>query len=276
MMKSGPRPLSRDKPVTLWRDIPEPIHLNTGEQGTGQKESIMLSLRAVNHYYGDRHTLWNIDLDLPTGECICLIGAPGTGKTTLINCITGRLPVHSGSMLWETKGLPPEDLLSKSADGRSALGISYVSPEQRLFSQLSVEENLRIAMVAAGEPNKRLSPMVYELFPALYSLRQTRAADLPDDTQQQLALARALVNNPRLLILDEPTNGRGTGFIHDLGNIVQRLTRDFGLTVLLVEQRLSFIRRVADKFCLLHRGRSVAQGELSQLDDSMVANWINP
>ena len=77
-MKSGPRPLSRDKPVTLWRDIPEPIHLNTGEQGTGQKESIMLSLRAVNHYYGDRHTLWNIDLDLPTGECICLIGAPGT------------------------------------------------------------------------------------------------------------------------------------------------------------------------------------------------------
>ncbi|MEY8710942.1 ABC transporter ATP-binding protein [Mangrovibacter phragmitis] len=236
----------------------------------------MLSLRAVNQFYGEKHTLWNVDLDLPTGQCICLLGAPGVGKTTLVNCITGHIPVQSGSMLWQAQGCPPEDLLTRPPEGRTALGIGYVPQDKRIFSQLSVEENLHIAMMAAGEQHKRISPLVYELFPELYTLRQVRGGDLAGDTQQQLALARALVNDPKLLILDEPTNGRGTSFIQDLGQTLRRLNQEFGLTILLVEQRLSFIRWVADKFCLLHRGRNVAQGDLTMLDDNMVSDWIAP
>jgi ABC-type branched-subunit amino acid transport system ATPase component len=236
----------------------------------------MLSLHAVNQFYGENHILRNLDLELKKGECTCILGAPGQGKTTLVNCITGYLPVQSGSMTWNEAGLPPQDLLIRPIESRAALGMSYVAQDRRIFSQLCVEENLQIALLAGNERARIIPPMVYELFPELYSLRHVRAGELTSDLQQQLALARALVTEPKLLILDEPTLGGGQRFIHEIGNIIRRLNRDFGLTILLVEQRVPFIRRVADRFCLLHRGRNVAQGNVEQLDDRLVARWIEP
>jgi len=236
----------------------------------------MLSLRAVNQFYGENHVLWNLDLELTKGECTCVLGAAGMGKTTLINCITGYLPVQSGSMVWNEAGSPPQDLLAKPIEDRAALGMSYVAQERGIFSQLSVEENLQIARLAGSERARAIPSMVYDLFPALYALRHVRGGELTSDIQQQLVLARALVSEPKLLILDEPASGSGQRFIHDMGNILHRLNRDFGLTILLVEQRLSFIRRVADRFCLLHRGRNVAQGKVALLDDKLIADWMTP
>jgi ABC-type branched-subunit amino acid transport system ATPase component len=178
-------------------------------------------------------------------------------------------------MTWLEAGHPPQDLLTQPIESRAALGMSYVAQDRRIFSQLSVEENLQIALLAANAQKRSIPGMVYELFPELYSLRHIRGGELSGDLQQQLALARALVAEPKLLILDEPTYGRGQRFTNDLSNLIRRLSRDFGLTILLVEQRLSFIRRVADRFCLLHRGRNVAQGKVALLDDKLVSSWID-
>lgn len=236
----------------------------------------MLSLRAVNQYYGNQHTLWNVDLELQPGECTCVMGLQGMGKTTLVNCITGHLPVASGSMTWHDVGSPPCDITPLSAHSRSIIGIGYVPQDRRIFSQLSVEENLHIALAAGGNPGVAFKGEIYDFFPDLYGRRQHKAAMLSEDDQYQLALARALVVRPRLLILDEPSRGSGQHFVHKLGDLLVRLNRDIGLTVLLAEQHLPFIRRVADRFCLLHRGRNVAQGRVIQLDEPLLAQWMTP
>ncbi|MBP2170428.1 ABC-type branched-subunit amino acid transport system ATPase component [Erwinia toletana] len=235
----------------------------------------MLSLRAVNQFYGQNHILWDVDLDLPPGTCTGILGSPGMGKTTLVNCIMGNLPVNSGSMTWQEDDSPPKNLLLQPMETRARMGIGYVPQGRQIFSQLSVEDNLLIALLAGQDDRHRaIPPMVYELFPHLYSLRHQRSGELPADQQQQLALARALVLQPKLLILDEPTEGMSPWLEEEMGNLIHRLNHDFGLTILLLEQRLSFIRRVADYFLLLHRGRNVAQGKVAQLDDSMVNMWM--
>lgn len=231
----------------------------------------MLSLRAVNQFYGSQHTLWNVDLDLPQGSCTGVVGLPGMGKTTLINCITGNVPVESGTIVWHEAGAPPRDLLAQHAEP----GIGYVSQDRRIFSQLTVEENLHVAMRATGRPASGETGDIFELFPQLYSLRQTRANGLAPDDQYQLALANALVTRPRVLILDEPMLGAGHSFARRLGLLLARLNRESGMTVLLAEQQLSFVRRVADRFCMLYRGRNVAQGHVNELDDELIAHWMS-
>jgi len=241
-----------------------------------QKERcLMLRLRSVNQFYGPNHILWDVDLELPPGTCTGILGRPGMGKTTLVNCIMGNLPVNSGSMTWQEKDSPPEDMLLLPMEKRARMGIGYVPQGRQIFSQMSVEDNLLIALLAGQDDRHRAIPaMVYDLFPALYSVRQKRGGDLPIEQQQQLALARALVLEPKLLILDEPTEGMSPWLEEEMGNLLYRLNHDFGLTILLLEQRLSFIRRVADYFLLLHRGRNVAQGKMAQLDDLTINKWL--
>ncbi|KQN56971.1 MULTISPECIES: ABC transporter ATP-binding protein [unclassified Erwinia] len=236
----------------------------------------MLSLRSVNQFYGQQHILWDVDLDLPAGSCTGVIGRPGMGKTTLVNCIMGHLPVNSGSMVWQEEHGQPQDLLGLPVDQRARLGIGYVPQTRPLFSQLSVEENLQVALLAGVEAARHpaIPPMVYDLFPALWSLRHTRSGELPISQQQQVALARALVLMPKLLILDEPTGGMSPWLEEEMGNLIHRLNHEFGMTILLLEQQPSFIRRVADYFLLLHRGRNVAHGRVAQLDDSMIDTWL--
>ncbi|MEN5016248.1 ATP-binding cassette domain-containing protein [Erwinia sp. Eh17-17] len=236
----------------------------------------MLSLRSINQFYGQNHILWDVDLDLQPGTCTGIIGRQGMGKTTLVNCIMGHLPINSGSMIWQEANNPPQDLLLQPVEKRASLGIGYVPQGRHIFSQMTIEENLQIALLAGAgmERHRAIPAMVYDLFPALYSLRHQRSGELPMDQQQHLALARALVLQPKLLILDEPTEGMSPWLEEEMGNLIHRLNHDFGMTILLLEQRLSFIRRVADYFLLLHRGRNVAHGKLAQLDDSMVNTWL--
>ena len=236
----------------------------------------MLSLHAINQFYGQDHILWDVDLELPPGTCTGVLGRPGMGKTTLVNCIMGHLPINSGTIMWQEGNLPPQNLLQQPVEKRAALGIGYVPQGRHIFSQLSVEENLQIALLAGAGQQRHpaIPPMVFDLFPALYSLRHRRSGELPLDQQQQLALARALVLQPKLLILDEPTDGMSPWLEEEMGNLIRRLNLDYGLTILLLEQRLSLIRRVADYFLLLHRGRNVAQGSMEQLDDYTVDKWL--
>lgn len=234
----------------------------------------MLSLRSINQFYGQNHILWDIDLDVTPGTCTGVLGSSGMGKTTLVNCIMGRLPINSGSITWQKAGGQPADLLLQPSETRATMGIGYVPQGRQIFSQLSVEDNLLIALLAGAERQRAIPEMVYDLFPALFSLRHQRSGELPIDQQQQLALARALVLQPQLLILDEPTEGMSPWLEEEMGNLIHRLNHDFGLTILLLEQRISFIRRVADYFLLLHRGRNVAHGRMAQLDERMVNTWL--
>lgn len=236
----------------------------------------MLSLRSVNQFYGQNHILWDVDLDLPPGTCTGVLGRPGMGKTTLVNCIMGHLPVNSGSMTWQEANSPPQDLLLQPMEQRAALGIGYVPQGRQIFSQLSVEENLQIALLAgaAHARHPAIPQMVFDLFPGLWSLRHQRSGELQPEQQQELALARALVLQPKLLILDEPTEGMSPWLEEEMGHLIHRLNHDFGLTILLLEQRISFIRKVADYFLLLHCGRNVAHGKMAQLDESMVNTWL--
>lgn len=234
----------------------------------------MLSLRAVNQFYGSQHTLWNVDLDFPQGQCTGVIGLPGMGKTTLMNCIVGNVPVDSGTIIWHEAGAPPCDLLHQPPELPRIPGIGYVPQDRRIFSQLTIEENLHIALRATGQRDAGATGDIFDLFPQLYPLRQQRANGLTPDVQYQLALANALVNRPRVLILDEPMHGAEPNFAQKLGQLLVRLSQELGMTVLLAEQQLSFIRRVADRFCLLYRGRNVAQGHVNELNDELIAHWM--
>lgn len=234
----------------------------------------MLRLTAVNQYYGHNHILWDINLEIPRGQCTCLIGRNGVGKTTLINCIMGYLPIMSGSMTWQPNQQPPQNLLQQPVEGRTALGIAYVAQGLQIFSQMSVEENMLIA-VLAGHKSRHIPGSVFELFPLLYDQRHQRAGELTRNQQQQLAIARALVTEPELLILDEPGYGTSPPLSEDIGNILQKLSRDLGMTVLLVEHRLPFIQHVADRFCLMAGGTNVAQGTLDQLDENMIIEYLD-
>ena len=196
------------------------------------------------------------------------------GKTTLINCITGFLPVESGSMVWQDTSGPPQDMLHWQAEHRSAMGIGYVPQDRRIFSQLTVEENLRIGLPARRDSQRQIPAFIYELFPVLKEMKQRRGGDLSGGQQQQLAIGRALVLDPKLLILDEPTEGIQPNVVAEIGDIIRRLNREIGLTVLLVEQKLPFARKVGDTFCLLDRGRNVATGAMSELDESLIRAYL--
>ncbi|TCV98051.1 ABC transporter ATP-binding protein [Biostraticola tofi] len=234
----------------------------------------MLRLQSVNQFYGPKHTLRDISLTLPRGECTCLLGRNGVGKTTLINCIMGHVPVTSGSMTWQLDGGLQENLLSHPVERRAALGIGYVPKGRQIFSQLSVDENLRVALMAGRNKTHQVPPMVYELFPQMYSMRQERAGNLTESQQQQLAIARALVLKPELLILDEPLSGFQPGAVQELSRNIRQMQHDFGLTLLLVEQQLSLVPKSGDRFCLLEAGRNVAQGSLDQLDDNLIQTYL--
>lgn len=234
----------------------------------------MLSLRAVNQYYGHHHTLWDVSLELPRGQCTTLLGRNGVGKTTLVNCIMGHLPIVSGSMTWQLADEPPQNLLQQPMEKRAVLGISYVPQGRQIFSQLSVEENLQIALLAGRDRTRRIPAMIDSLFPHLRTLLLYRAGDLCGDEQQQLAIARALVLEPALLILDEPITGLSPSQASEIGNLIRRLNHEWGMTILLVEHRLPFARHVADRFCLMDQGRSVASGPLEQLDEELINTYL--
>jgi urea transport system ATP-binding protein len=222
-------------------------------------------VKALNQFYGGSHTLWDVDLSVPAGSRACLMGRNGMGKTTLLKCIMGLLPATSGSIVFD--GV---DLSSRSVEQRAKLGIGYVPQGREIFSHLTVEENLRIGLGVRKNGPRAIPERIFSLFPVLKQMLNRRGGDLSGGQQQQLAIGRALVLEPKLLILDEPTEGIQPNIVHEIGDIVLKLNKEEGLTVLLVEQKLPFARRVASEFCILDKGRQIAGGDIDKLTDQVV------
>ena len=247
----------------------------------------MLSIHELNQYYGESHTLWDLTLEVPEGSCTCLMGRNGVGKSTLLKCAMGLLPIRSGTLRFDDV-----ELTRLAAHERATLGIGYVPQGREIFPLLTVEENLRVGLGvetrrarrsrtgrsrAGGNRasgSRRIPALVFETFPVLEDMLHRRGGDLSGGQQQQLAIGRALVLEPRLLILDEPTEGIQPNIVAEIGDIILRLNRDQGLTVLLVEQKLPFARRVADRFWLMERGRLVAGGAIGELDEELVRRHL--
>jgi urea transport system ATP-binding protein len=231
--------------------------------------SDMLKVEALDQYYGESHTLWDINMEITPGECMCLMGRNGVGKTTLLKTIMGLIPAKSGKIYFKGK-----DILDKDAASRAGLGVGFVPQGREIFPQLTVEENLKIGLTIRGAKNKTIPDKIYELFPVLKEMLHRRGGDLSGGQQQQLAIGRALVLEPEILILDEPTEGIQPNVVHDIGSILQKLNKEENLTILLVEQKLPFARRMADRFLILDRGRKVAQGEMNELTDEIVKEYL--
>lgn len=229
----------------------------------------MIKINQLNQFYGQSHTLWDLDMHIPEGKCTVLMGRNGVGKTTLLQCIMGLLPVKSGEI-----NFLGDDITKIAAEKRAPIGIGYVPQGRQIFPLLTVEENLRIGLPMRGDGAKQVPEFIYELFPVLKEMLHRRGGDLSGGQQQQLAIGRALVINPKLLILDEPTEGIQPNVVAEIGDIIRRLNKEIGLTVLLVEQKLPFARKVADNFCILDRGRQVAMGEMDELNDELVKKYL--
>jgi urea transport system ATP-binding protein len=230
----------------------------------------VLAVTSLNQFYGSSHTLWDVDLRVPEGSRTCLMGRNGMGKTTLLKCVMGLVPASSGTVM-----LGDRDLLELPVEARARLGIGYVPQGREIFSHLTVEENLRIGLgIKKGGP-RDIPPRIFELFPVLKDMLRRRGGDLSGGQQQQLAIGRALVLEPTLLVLDEPTEGIQPNIVHEIGDILQRLNREEGLTVLLVEQKLPFARRVATDFCILEKGRMVISGPIAALTDAVVHDHLS-
>lgn len=256
----------------------------------------MLNIKALQQYYGASHTLWDLELSVPAGACVCLMGRNGVGKTTLLKSIMGLIPVQDGSIDFD--GV---ELSKAKAESRAELGIGYVPQGREIFPLLTVEENLKTGLRAANKLGiKKVPESIYEIFPVLKQMLKRRGGDLSGGQQQQLAIGRALVLNPRLLILDEPTEGIQPNIVSEIGDVIIRLNRgsgidlvraegetvgevnqaitrinqELGVTVLLVEQKLPFARKVANRFCIMDRGRHVAVGAMGELSDQMVKRYL--
>jgi urea transport system ATP-binding protein len=229
----------------------------------------MLAIKNLDQYYGGSHTLWDISMTIPKGSVTCLMGRNGMGKTTLLRCIMGLVAARSGELLYEGTSLR-----ALPAEQRPRLGIGYVPQGREIFAQLSVEENLRIGLAVRRTPSRGVPEHLYEMFPVLKQMLRRRGGDLSGGQQQQLAIARALLIEPQLLILDEPTEGIQPNIVHEIGDVILRLNREHGLTVLLVEQKLPFARRVASEFRVLDKGRFVVGGAIADLTDDLVRHHL--
>jgi urea transport system ATP-binding protein len=230
----------------------------------------LLEIRGLNQLYGGSHTLWDVDLSVVAGSRTCIMGRNGMGKTTLLKCVMGLLPVASGEIVFDG-----QDLCRLPAETRARLGIGYVPQGREIFSHLTVEENLRVGLGVRKNGPRTVPERIFELFPALKSMLRRRGGDLSGGQQQQLAIGRALVLEPKLLILDEPTEGIQPNIVHEIGDVILSLNRDAGVTVLLVEQKLPFARRVASEFRILEKGRAVDGGPIAELTEKVVHAYLS-
>jgi len=231
----------------------------------------MLDVQNINQYYSSSHTLRGITMSVKQGECMALLGRNGVGKTTLLQCLMGVQPLASGSIHFDGK-----DISKLAPHARAALGMAYVPQGREIFARLTVEENILMGMATKpSQQAKRIKNEIFDLFPVLRTMLSRRGGDLSGGQQQQLAIARALVAEPKLIIFDEPTEGIQPSIIKDIGRVI-RLLRDRGdIAILLCEQYFDFARELADHFVVLSRGEVVAQGDQTQMDSEDVKRHLS-
>jgi urea transport system ATP-binding protein len=230
----------------------------------------MLNVEKLNQYYGAAHTLRGVSLSLEKGQCLALLGRNGVGKTTLLKCLMGVLPTASGHV-----ALEGQDITRLKPHERAHLGIAYVPQGREIFARLTVEENLLMGMATkSGKKASVIKGEVYELFPVLKEMLNRRGGDLSGGQQQQLAIARALLADPKLIILDEPTEGIQPSIIKDIGRVISLLRARGDIGILLCEQYFDFAHELADKFVVLSRGEVVASGTQDQMNNEDVKRHL--
>jgi urea transport system ATP-binding protein len=233
----------------------------------------MLSVQRLEAGYGESVILRDISLAVKPGQVVCLMGRNGVGKSTLVKSVMGLLKARQGRVIF--KG---EDVTKRASGDRAKRGIGYVPQGREIFPQLSVYENLRIGMEAHRSSAKRRSKEIpveaIDRFPVLPTFYKRRGGDLSGGQQQQLAFARALISEPELLVLDEPTEGIQPSIVDDIQEVIRSI-RDEGRTaILLVEQSLDFVRSVGDYFYIMEKGTIVWQGTRDDLDDPAVLKHL--
>ncbi|RQU72926.1 urea ABC transporter ATP-binding subunit UrtE [Burkholderia cenocepacia] len=228
----------------------------------------MLKIEALNQYYGGSHILRNVNLAADNGKLTVLLGRNGVGKSTLLRCLMGVVAAKSGSVSWRGTSLgalPPY--------ARVAAGLAYVPQGRDIFPRLTVEENLLVGAASRKAPSK-VPDRIYDLFPVLKDMRARRGGDLSGGQQQQLAIGRALMSEPQLLILDEPTEGIQPSIIQDIGRTLRQLVDESKMTVLLVEQYYDFARSIADRYWVMSRGEVIAGGDARDMETNGVRELI--
>ena len=230
----------------------------------------MLDVQNINQYYGSSHTLRGITMSVKQGECMALLGRNGVGKTTLLQCLMGVQPLASGSIHFDGK-----DISKLAPHARAALGMAYVPQGREIFARLTVEENILMGMATKpSQQAKRIKNEIFDLFPVLRTMLSRRGGDLSGGQQQQLAIARALVAEPKLIIFDEPTEGIQPSVVLDIQRAVGRIIRETGISVLLVEHHASFVRQ-SDCYYAMQKGGIVASGATADLSSEMIQRFLS-
>jgi urea transport system ATP-binding protein len=229
----------------------------------------MLAVNAIDTFYGTSHILHGLSLQVGDGELVAVLGRNGAGKTTLLRSITGVNPPRGGTIQFAGT-----DISRMKPHRRTQLGISYVPQGRLLIPDITVAENIQVAMLGRGLNGSKVPDLVFDYFPALKPIVGRKGGVLSGGQQQQVAIARALVQEPRLLLLDEPTEGLQPSVVEEIQQIIKRIMHERQCSVLLVEQRLEFVRDITKRFAILDSGRIVAQGDVAELTDAVVKKHL--
>ena len=228
-----------------------------------------LQVHNIDTFYGTSHILHNVSLDIADGELFAILGRNGAGKTTLLRSITGVNPPSQGSIV-----LDGTEIAHLKSHRRTWLGISYVPQGRDIIPDITVAENIFIALLGKGQKARKVPEFVFDYFPALERLMNLKGGVLSGGQQQQLAIARALVQQPKLLLMDEPTEGLQPSVVEEIEPIIRRIPSERNCAVLLVEQNLDFVRAITQRFAVLDTGRIVASGNISELTTDIAHRHI--
>src|SRR5688572_26029922 len=230
----------------------------------------MLNIQNLSFSYGAIQVLDDITMVMPSGRITCILGRNGVGKTTLLMNIMGLLRPTIGAIYMEEN-----DVTDLPADKRAGVGLGLVPQGRRIFAKLTVEENLRVGLAALRNRAAQIPEEIYDLFPILKTMAKRMGGDLSGGQQQQLAIARALVGDPKVLLLDEPTEGIQPNVIQQIGDVLKRLVAERGLTIVMVEQYLDFVKEIGDRFYVMDRRRVVADGLTADLSTDLVHRHLS-
>lgn len=224
----------------------------------------VLDVSGLSAYYGDSIILKNISLRIKQGQVVCLLGRNGVGKTTFLKSIMGLVKTPNGSILFEGR-----EMIKMPTYNRALQGIGHVPQGRDIFSNLSVYENLLLGL-ERNKNNSALDESIYELFPVLKTMLKRKGGDLSGGQQQQLAIARALVSNPKLLLLDEPTEGIQPSIIQEIAKVIKKLKNNGNITMLIVEQYLEFVLEIADYYYVMDKGCIVMEGNTNDVEPQQI------
>jgi urea transport system ATP-binding protein len=229
----------------------------------------MLRVQGLSVGYGDSQILWDVHLHIPKGQVVCLMGRNGVGKTTLLKSVMGLLSVQAGGIMFDG-----QDITYNRPEQRARRGMGYVPQGREILPQLTVLENLSLGLLAQKGRQSKVPDAVFQLFPGLSGVLNRKGGFLSGGQQQQLAIARALVTEPKLLLLDEPTEGIQPSIIQEIEDVIARIKAQGLVTILLVEQYLEFAWRLADVFYMMEKGSIVAHGEIAELTEDVVKQYL--